>query len=199
MTQQHELIGHGAEAKLFKVDGKIIKERPEKDYRIPVLDKKLRKFRTRREAKLLQTLEQAGIPAPKLINSCDESMKIEMSFIDGPKVRDILTPELAKEIGKKVGLLHKNDIIHADLTTSNMIFNKEIHMIDFGLSFTSNKVEDKAVDLHMLDSTLKSSHHDLYDNCIDNIYAGYKESYPGANDVLERLEVVKQRGRNKKK
>ncbi len=194
-----ELIGHGAEAKLFRTDDRVIKERPEKEYRIADIDKKLRRQRTRREAKMLQACESAGIPAPRLISSDDESMVIEMSFIDGPRVRDVLTPKLAREIGRKVGLLHTHDIIHADLTTSNMIYNNEIHIIDFGLSFVSNKVEDKAVDVHMLDATLKSSHHDIYGECIKEVYDGYKESNPDAEDVLARLDVVNLRGRNKRK
>ncbi|HLF54389.1 MAG TPA: Kae1-associated kinase Bud32 [Candidatus Nanoarchaeia archaeon] len=192
-----ELIGHGAEAKLFKVDNKVIKERPAKDYRLAVIDNKLRKQRTKREAKVLETLKKAGIPAPELFNV--EDNKLEMSFIDGPKVRDVLTPELAKEIGRKVGLLHQNGIIHADLTTSNMILKDQIHLIDFGLSFFSQKVEDMAVDLHVLDSTLKSSHHELYDQCITKVFDGYKETFKDANKVLERLNVVEKRGRNKKK
>jgi len=198
MADTSELIGHGAEAKVFKVDGKVIKERPVKGYRLPVIDEKLRKQRTRREAKILEKLKEIGIPAPNLLNSCDKSMKIDMSFIAGKKVRDVLTPELAKEIGQKVGLLHKHDIIHADLTTSNMILSNEINLIDFGLSFISNKVEDKAVDLHLLDRALESKHHDIYEECINLVFQGYQETYPDASHVLTRLEIVQKRGRNKK-
>src|SRR3990172_9457155 len=122
-----ELIGHGAEARLFKVDGKVVKERPAKGYRLPVIDEKLRKQRTRREAKILEALQKANVPAPLLLKMCDESMKIDMSFIDGPKVRDVMAPALAHEIGQKVGLLHEHDIIHADLTTSNMILKDQLH------------------------------------------------------------------------
>ncbi len=196
-----ELIGHGAEARLFKADGKVVKERPAKNYRLPVIDEKLRKQRTRREAKILETLKSVNIPAPLLLNMCDKSMKIDMSFIDGPKVRDVLheKPELAREIGQKVGLLHKHDIIHADLTTSNMLLKDDkIHLIDFGLSFISKKVEDKAVDLHLLARALESKHHDIYAECMPQVLNGYKETNPDAPAVLQRLEIVQKRGRNKK-
>lgn len=195
-----ELIGHGAEAKLFKVDGRVIKERPAKGYRLPVIDQKLRGQRTRREAKILEALQKVNIPAPTLIKMCDETMKIDMSFIEGPKVRDILheKPHLAREIGQKVGLLHKNDIIHSDLTTSNMILKDQIHLIDFGLSFVSKKVEDKAVDLHLLDRALESKHHEIYKQCMEQVLEGYKETYSDAETVLQRLKVVQKRGRNKK-
>src|SRR5574341_1045536 len=101
-----KLIGHGAEAKLFKVDGKVIKERPAKSYRHPFIDEKLRKLRTRKEAKILESLHKLNIPAPKLLKVCDESMQIDMSFLDGPKVRDIMDVKYAREIGMKVGILH---------------------------------------------------------------------------------------------
>ena len=193
-----KLIGHGAEARLFKVGDKVVKERPAKGYRLPVIDEKLRKLRTRKEAKILVTLKKKNIPAPLLLKVCDKSMKIDMSFIDGKKVRDVLNEKLAREIGQKVGLLHQNDIIHADLTTSNMILKGQIHLIDFGLSFISKKVEDKAVDLHLLDRALESRHYDIYKQCMEQVLQGYKETYPEAAAVLKRLETVQKRGRNKK-
>lgn len=199
---EKELIGHGAEAKLFKVEGRVVKERPAKGYRLPVIDQKLRGQRTRREAKILASLQKANIPAPQLIKMCDESMKIDMSFIEGPKVRDVLheKPHLAREIGQKVGLLHQNDIIHSDLTTSNMLLKDDkIHLIDFGLSFVSKKIEDKAVDLHLLDRALESKHHEIYKDCINQVLEGYKETYSDAEKVLQRLNVVQKRGRNKRK
>ncbi len=193
------LIGHGAEARLYKTGEIVVKERPQKNYRLTEIDEKLRKQRTRKEAKIIETMTKIGIPAPKLIKMCDKTMKIGMSYIDGPKVRDVMTVELAKEIGQKVGILHKNDIIHSDLTTSNMIFHEEkIHFIDFGLSFVSTKTEDKAVDLHLLNRALESKHHEISKKCMQQVVEGYKESNPKAEDVLKRLETVEKRGRNKK-
>ena len=51
-------IGQGAEASVF-LDRDIIKRRFEKSYRIPEIDNPLRKFRTRRESKILSTLAAA--------------------------------------------------------------------------------------------------------------------------------------------
>jgi Kae1-associated kinase Bud32 len=173
-----------------------------KDYREKELDTSLRKSRTRREAKVLTKLSDMGFPGPKLLKMDDKNMKISMSFISGSKVRDVLHEnhiELSKEIGRKVGQLHSKDIIHADLTTSNMILADEIHFIDFGLSFFSTKEEDRAVDLHLLDRGLESKHHEIYEECIAAVLEGYKEGYPEAEIVLKRLEKVKLRGRNKQK
>ncbi len=197
------IIGHGAEAVLKKQENCVIKERIPKDYRLTEIDTKLRTSRTRRESKILAKLEEINFPAPRLRKIDDKEMKIEMDFVPGPMLKEILSTkhiEFSKEIGKKIGILHANNIIHSDLTTSNMIYcNNEIHFIDFGLSFISNKIEDKAVDLHLLDRALESKHHEIYTECIKAAFEGYKETNPEWKSVIERLEKVELRGRNKKK
>ena len=196
------IIGQGAEAIITKIDDStVLKDRKEKDYRHPVIDRQLRRSRTRREAKIFDKLAAANFPAPRLKLMDDKNMQLTMDFVDGVKVRDTIHTNhvaLSKEIGKKVGQLHALDIVHGDLTTSNMILDKEIKFIDFGLSFVSNKVEDKAVDLHLLDRALESAHHDIYSESISNVFAGYKEGNPKHDEVLQRLQIVQKRGRNKK-
>lgn len=197
-----EEIGRGAEAVLYKEGPVVKKDRISKGYRLPAIDERLRAFRTRREAKILSRLEELKFPAPKLLKFCDKQMHINMEFIEGMKIRDVLEQkpeEFSKEIGRKIGLLHANGIIHADLTTSNMILANEIKFIDFGLSFFSNKIEDKAVDLHLLDRAIDSAHSALYDKCVPAIIEGYKETNPEHEKVLKQLEKVRLRGRNKQK
>jgi Kae1-associated kinase Bud32 len=201
-------IAQGAEAIIYLNEDKIIKDRFSKNYRLPQLDEQLRKFRTRREAKILTKLEELNFPAPKLKDFCDKRMSITMDFLPGEKLKDVLGPEkndfkaLAREFGTKVGKLHQNNIIHGDLTTSNVLLhqeNKELHFIDFGLSAFSEKVEDKAVDLFLLDRALESKHYQLYPQVFEAVVEGYKETYPEAEKVLARFAEVKKRGRNKNK
>jgi len=197
-----EIIGQGAEAILYKEGDTVLKDRISKDYRVKEIDDSLRKARTRREAKVITKLAEIGIPGPKLIKMDDKKMQISMSFIPGDKLRDVLHKnhiEWSKEIGRKVAKLHANDIIHADLTTSNMILANEIYFIDFGLSFISKKIEDKAVDLHLLDRALESKHHEIHSECWNAVLEGYKAEYAEAAEVLKRLEKVESRGRNKNK
>lgn len=191
-------LTQGAEAIVTKKGEFVLKERVAKSYRHPVLDTSLRSSRTKREAKILEKLAKLGFPVPKVQESKDTTLTL--AFIDGPQVRDVLAkkPELAREIGKKVGILHVNNIIHGDLTTSNMILNNEVFFIDFGLSFVSTKAEDKAVDLHLLKQALESAHHEIFEKAFADVLAGYKESNPAWHDVLLRLEKVEKRGRNKK-
>ncbi len=197
------ILAQGAEAVLHRQENMVVKERVAKEYRVPVLDEKLRKARTRREAKTLEKLQQLSFPAPRMQKMDDKNMRIVMDFLIGPQVKEILHEkpiELSKEIGRKVGILHANHIIHGDLTTSNMIYcNGEVHFIDFGLSFVSTKAEDKAVDLHLLDRALESKHHELYEHCIAAALEGYKEGNPDWQGIFTRLEKVQGRGRNKQK
>jgi len=195
-------IAQGAEAKLYLTDSKIIKDRFEKDYRIKEIDKKLRKSRTKSEAKIFGKLADINFPSPKLINT-DKKQKITMEYIKGPKVRDILEEKdykkLSTEIGKKIAILHNNNIIHGDLTTSNMILSKEIYFIDFGLSYFSHKIEDRAVDLHLLKQALESKHYKIWEKCFKAAIKAYKKESKQAKEVLTRLETVEKRGRYKGK
>jgi Kae1-associated kinase Bud32 len=196
-------IAQGAEAVLYMKDNIIIKERLKKSYRISEIDDALRKFRTRREAKFIEKLP---VPGPKLISVDDKKMIIEMEFIEGPKVKDVLEKNvnLCFEIGKKAAILHNNNMIHGDLTTSNMILNKkgkknEVFFIDFGLGFFSYKVEDKAVDLHLLKQALESKHYTVFEKAFKLVLQGYKNESNNYKEILERFEQVEERGRNKHK
>ncbi|MDP3734707.1 MAG: KEOPS complex kinase/ATPase Bud32 [Nanoarchaeota archaeon] len=203
-------IAQGAEAVLHQDKESIIKERLRKNYRHPHLDQSLRKFRTRREAKILGRLQELQFPAPHLQEFSDKRMSIVMDFIPGEQLKDVLKQtemvtdhiqNLAQEMGERIGQLHAGDIIHGDLTTSNMIqhmITEKITFIDFGLSQFSDKVEDKAVDLSLLDRALATSHSQLYPLFFDQVLEGYTKTNPDAGKVLERLEQVKRRGRNKK-
>jgi Kae1-associated kinase Bud32 len=197
------ILGQGAEAILRKEGELVVKDRIAKEYRLPAIDASLRRSRTRREARILDKLQKLNFPAPRVSSVDEENMHVVMGYIHGPQVKEVLheNPEaLSREIGRKVGILHANNIIHGDLTTSNMIrCNGEVHFIDFGLSNTSSKAEDKAVDLHLLDRALESKHHELYEQCINAVLEGYKETNHHASEILARLEKVEQRGRNKKK
>ena len=197
-----KLIAQGAEAKLFLEGNKIIKNRFPKSYRIKEIDEKLRGFRTRREAKILQKLQAINFPAPKLLKN-DERENLIIENIGGKLVKEVLEnsdyKKLCSEIGKKIAILHNNSIIHGDLTTSNMILNKQIYFIDFGLSFFSEKPEDKAVDLHLLKEGLESKHYKIWEACFKSALDAYRKEAKRSKDILKRLEVVEKRGRYRAK
>ncbi|MFA6888626.1 MAG: KEOPS complex kinase/ATPase Bud32 [Candidatus Woesearchaeota archaeon] len=190
------ILSIGAEA-VLTLDKKrniVIKERVPKSYRIEELDKKIRTFRTRREAKVLSKLEPLGF-TPKLIRG-DNNHVLEIEYINGNRLSEVLESQniksISAEIGKKIKKMHDAGVIHGDLTTSNMILTGKIYFIDFGLSFFSEKIEDKAVDLHLLGQALESKHHTISNQIFEKIKDAYADK-----DVLIRLEQVEKRGRNK--
>ena len=199
-------IAQGAEAIIYKDGNDVIKERLSKSYRLKHLDDSLRQFRTRREAKVLSRLEEHNFPSPHMKEFSDKRMSIVMDFVPGEKLKDVLQKgdeyqKFAKDMGAMIGRMHTKDIIHGDLTTSNMIVHSKtnkLHFIDFGLSQFSERDEDKAVDLFLLERSLASTHFQ-FPTLFDDVMKAYQKSNPQATEVLERLDVVRKRGRNKTK
>ena len=173
-----KLIGNGAEAKIY-LDSKkkqVVKRRIEKSYRIKEIDEVLRKRRTRKEGKILSKL---GDVCPGVFLVDDKNMEIVMDFVEGELVKDIVEKcdkKLRKEImfkaGFNVGKMHSLDVVHGDLTTSNMIYDGDVKLIDFGLGFASNKVEDKAVDIHLVRQALDSKHYRYSDEMLNDFLRG---------------------------
>ncbi len=200
MTRQ--LIAQGAEARIFLEGKNIVKNRFPKSYRIKEIDDRLRGARTRREAKVLQKLEEIRFPAPRLIKS-DEKENLIIEKLDGKLLKDVLEQsdykKICSELGRKIAVMHNNLIIHGDLTTSNIILNKELYFIDFGLSFFSEKSEDRAVDLHLLKEALESRHYRIWKECIANVIESYKKEAKDSSMTLKKLSAVEKRGRYRAK
>ncbi len=197
------LISKGAEANIYLTeDGLILKERIRKIYRVKELDEHLRAMRTKKEAKLLNLSKKAGVPTPFVFDVDLEKKTILMSFVEGEKIRDYIERadlnekiRVCKKIGELVAKLHEKDIIHGDLTTSNMIMNRDkIYFIDFGLGEISMEIEDKAVDVLLFKKCLHSSHYKNERECYEAFIKGY-ERYKKSGEVLKRVGVIERRGR----
>ncbi len=196
-----KIIQQGAEAIIYLKNNKIIKHRIKKSYRRPELDTKLRKSRTKSESKIINKLQEI-IPVPKILDTDEKNYKISMQYLNGKKLSDNLEKlnhkEIAKQIGENLTVLHNQDIIHGDLTTSNMILlNNQIYFIDFGLGFHSHKIEDKAVDLHLIKQALESKHHTISEQTFKIILKNYKPE--NSKLIIERISVIEKRGRYKDK
>lgn len=218
----------GAEAEIILSENFVIKNRVKKSYRVPELDEKIRKLRTRSEAKLLEKAAKI-INSPKPLEN-KELFKIKMPFIKGGKLSENLggfdlkkQKEICRKIGESVAKLHDEGIIHGDLTTSNMIYvsgneldlvknlsrekrreskskkeNFKVFLIDFGLGFISRKTEDKAVDLHLFKQAVEAKHFKYWKEIFQEFIGGYKIS-KDSGKVLEQFKKVEQRGRYKEK
>ena len=124
-----------------------------------------------------------------------------MQEIPGIPVHDLPDSKiilLSKNIGKLVGLLHKNGIMHGDLTTSNFLFYKnKIYVIDFGLSQKTIKPEDHAVDLRLIKEILNSAHAKIMECSWKNFQLGYK-SVVGTSrftKITNLVSEIENRGR----
>jgi len=199
------IVGRGAEAILEKRGDKLIKNRIKKGYRIAEIDNKLRKERTKKEMNLILSARRNRVNVPNVYEKTSET--IEMEFIDGKTVRDILDklkPNELKDVCEKIGIniskLHSAGIIHGDLTTSNIILkDNEVYLIDFGLGDFSNKIENKAVDLHLLKEALISKHNKIWERCFEIIIETYKANVKDSELVINRLNQIEKRGRYSRK
>ena len=204
-----KILGVGAEAiVILNSDFSVSKFRPAKGYRISVIDDKIRKFRTRAEGRLM--LKASKIVNTPIVSEVDEkSHKIIMSFVKGVKLSDFLSSSSLIDsesvcfvLGGEVSKLHDSNIIHGDLTSSNIIVNddkldknvKKVFFIDFGLSFHSDKFEDKAVDVHLFKEALEAKHYDRFSSLYKSFLKGYSSS-KNYNKVLDQLKKVEARGR----
>jgi Kae1-associated kinase Bud32 len=202
-----EIIKIGAEAILyidyFEGMKVLVKERIKKSYRLEVLDKKLRVERTRRETNLMREARKIGVNTPQIFHVDEENCKIIMEFIDGKRLKDILDSwseenieKAFVEVGKFIGKMHLADIIHGDLTTSNILVKDDkIYFIDFSLGYFSKRIEDKGMDLNLFKEAIRATHPKLLNLCWQNILIGYKQTFREWEKVLNRVDEIEKRAR----
>lgn len=201
------IIYQGAEAKICRTEymgfDVVQKRRISKSYRIKNIDDQLISYRTKEEAKLMTEARNHGVSVPTIYDVDLEKGIITMDYLKGKRIKDILNDlseeeraRICKKIGESVAKFHNNDIIHGDITTSNMIIlDDTIHFIDFGLGEINSEIEAKGVDLHVLMEAIDSTH-SKYSNCFDYVLEGYKkELEEDANLVIRKIEEIVKRGR----
>ncbi len=200
-----KLIKKGAEGDIFLTlwnkKKAILKARKKKDYRNESLDNRIRKQRTIRECQIISEVKSFGISTPLIYNMDTKNCTILMQYIVGTLVNELSESKLIKsciEIGKIVGTMHKNGIMHGDLTTSNFIVSKEkIFVLDFGLANKTNKPEDHAVDLRLLKEILNSAHAKIMNKAWSNFLKGYKSSVGTSrfSKITNLVKIIEGRGR----
>ena len=176
------LVKKGAEADIYVTNWNnskaILKIRKTKNYRNQILDSTLRKQRTIKESQTISEVKSYGILVPVVyfVNLKDSS--ILMQQIPGKPIHDLSNSKiisLSKQMGRIVGILHKNGVMHGDLTTSNFIlFKDRVYIVDFGLSQKTIKPEDQAVDLRLIKEILNSAHATIMKQAWNNFLVGYK-------------------------
>ncbi|KAK7114114.1 EKC/KEOPS complex subunit TP53RK-like [Littorina saxatilis] len=236
---QRTFFKQGAEAKLERCTfyGKpcLVKERFRKQYRHAVLDKSLTTQRIKSEVRAMLRCRTNGIKTPTIFMVDMETNSIYMEYVEPSiTVREFIADvqqnqagdcpllALAEQIGQIIGKAHQSNIIHGDLTTSNMLLAQkfqgdaqstekftpadilqkniqdlEVVLIDFGLTALEGTPEDKGVDLYVLERALLSTHPNT-DHVFEAILMSYKKNNPrGAAEVVKKLDEVRLRGRKR--
>ena len=201
------ILYQGAEAKICRSKymnfDTVEKRRISKSYRIKNIDNRLISYRTKEEAKLIIEARNQGVSVPIIYDVDLKNGIITMEYLKGKRIKDILNnfdederARICRMIGENIAKLHNNNIIHGDITTSNMILmNDKIHFIDFGLGEINSEIEAKGVDLHVLMEAIESTH-SRYSNCFNYVLEGYKNKLKDdAKSVIKKIEDIVKRGR----
>ena len=194
------LIKRGAEADIYIVEWNskkaVSKVRSPKSYRHPDLDAAIRKYRTIHEASFMSAAKSAGVMTPFVYFVDPVKAEIIMEFIEGQNVRDALTPDICYKVGRCAALLHASNIIHGDLTTSNFVMNKRLVLLEFGLSYYSERTEDMATDIRLIKEVFTSAH-----IAVRKAFPCFVEGYASVvgtkkiDKTLENVRKIEQRGR----
>ena len=212
-SNSSELLYQGAEARIYGCTffGKpcVLKERFTKKYRVTELDQKITQQRINQEVRTMARCRRHGIACPAVYHVDNEKKSIYMEHVtDGKTVRDFIRASqqegrdfsnLSQKIGVILAAMHDNDVIHGDLTTSNMIYNEatgKLTLIDFGLSSVSGLAEDKGVDLYVLERAILSSHPNT-EGFFQQVLREYQHSSSKAISVISKLDEVRLRGRKR--
>lgn len=157
---------HGAEAVVvpctFLNLPAVAKQRLPKAYRIHLLDAKLRKERTKLEARVMQRAKSTGTLCPLVLNVDLAKCEIIQTRLNGEKLAEYISKNpgdvsALQEAGKQLALLHCAGISHGDSTTSNfMVDNESVYVFDFGLSQFNSSLEEQATDLLLFSKSVSS-------------------------------------------
>lgn len=170
------------------------------------------------EARCIVKAWRGGVPTPTVYHVDPTKGLLVMEFVEGCTAKEALLAQkvsvgeaahrgrsdfaeaLGEMIGELVARLHAHGVIHGDLTTSNIIVAREaggLVLIDFGLSGVSSSVEDRAVDLYVLERAILSTHPEHGALLFALIVNAYGRALPSSKATLSKLAEVQLRGRKR--
>lgn len=192
----------GAEATLSIIQWNgfdaIEKKRNQKTYRNPLLDQRIRNQRNRDEALLLHKAKQASVATPVVYYISPQESRLIMERIEGTRAKEYLQKRkdtaLCQKVGEMIGQLHHANLIHGDLTTSNILIRKkEPVLIDFGLAYHSTKLEDFSTDLLGFKKTFFATHAG-FEKGWKKVEAGYVKG-GGKKEAINHIQKIEERAR----
>jgi N6-L-threonylcarbamoyladenine synthase/protein kinase Bud32 len=193
----------GAEATVTVEGDRVRKRRLPKRYRHPGLDDRLRRERTRMEARLTSAARRAGVPTPVVYDVDPPEGVLVFERVGRAELRDVLQDgsadgwestltEHVTTVGRHLATLHDVGIVHGDPTPRNVRVGTRTTLVDFGLGYHSEDVEDFAMDLHVFEGSLGGTVDDAGPS-LEAFEAGYRDV--GDEAVIDRLRAIEGRGR----
>ena len=194
----------GAEATVTIDGDEVVKRRNPRSYRHPALDERLRRERTRIEARLTSEARRQGVPTPLVRDVDTESTAITLQRVGDSDLDGTLTPEHVRAVGRHLATIHDAGFVHGDPTTRNVRVETgestadadpdRVFLIDFGLGYHTGHEEDHAMDLHVFAQSLAGTADDA-ERLQAAAEAAYRETSERADTVLDRLRAIEGRGR----
>ncbi len=139
----------------------VSKKRLPKSYRTRKLDVKLRRERTKLEARILNRAKANGVLCPLVLAVDLAKCEIIQSRLKGVKLVDCLAAsnKIYFNAGVQLARLHLAGISHGDATTSNfMVDGENVFIFDFGLSQFNASLEEQAIDLLLFSKSVSPEH-----------------------------------------
>ncbi len=177
----------------------VVKQRRTKPYRLPQLDGRILRERTRNEASLLIRMRNASVPVPLVYDADPSTHRIVMQEMEGMTLRSYLaggqeSGGLIEDLGKIVAEMHNAGIAHGDLTTNNIMISEGASLIDASLGKVTEEPEDLAADLFLLLESFKSNHSEL-PGLGEMFLQSYRRVFNDPATVMSGLESIEKRRR----
>ena len=185
----------GAEATVTIDGDRVIKRRNPREYRHPTLDTRLRRERTRQEARLTQEARQSGVPTPLIRDIDIDETTLVFQYVGECDLRKTLTEASVETVAEHLARIHEAGFVHGDLTTRNVRVGKggtPVFFIDFGLGYYTDDPEDYAMDLHIFAQSLAGTTDDA-----ETLMELAEDAYLSAGEetVIDQLREIEGRGR----
>jgi len=183
----------GAEATVSVEGDSVTKERRPRTYRHPALDARLRRQRTRQEARLLSEARRTGVPTPVIQDVDLREGRLVLQRVGRTDLRDALDAGAVEALARHLATIHRAGFVHGDPTTRNArVDDGRVALLDFGLGYYTHDPEDYAMDLHVLAQSLDGTADDAK-ALREAAVAAYREV--GDEAVIGRLREIEGRGR----
>jgi N6-L-threonylcarbamoyladenine synthase/protein kinase Bud32 len=182
----------GAEATVHITDDEVVKRRLPRTYRHPDLDERVRRERTRQEARLTTEARRLGVPTPVVRDIDPDTSTITFQTVGHSDLRDALEDAHVETLARHLATIHDAGFVHGDPTTRNVRVGDQVYLIDFGLGYYTQDPEDHAMDLHVLAQSLAGTS-TRADQLRETLEATYGDV--GNEAVLASLAAIEGRGR----